>query len=545
MRFFKKNKLLLSIIFFGFLLRGFGVNNSPPSLYWDEVSLGYNSFAISQTAHDEHGKFLPIDAFTAFGDYKPPLYIYLTVPFVKLFGLNYLNVRTVSIISGTFLIIIAYLIAKEIFPKNKKYKYAAGILVCISPWSIQMSRAAFEANLATTLSAAATLFFIKAKNNPKLYLVSSLFFVLAMYTFNGTRYFLPVWILTLFLWRLSARRLNKTEIKSILVSVVFSFVLILPLIQFGLTGPGRLRFDEVNIFSDPEPVIKSNRLQQENGNSLISKIIFNRRIFHAQNFIGHYLDHYSPKYLFMTGDVNPRFSSQSTGQLYIVEALLIPLGFLYLFKKNKKYFYLMLLWITLAPIPASIARETPHALRTLHILPSLMLVSAAGIIFIIESIKGKTLRIGALAVIILSFLIQSFYFSYNYLFLYPEKFGAEWQDGYKQLAQSLKTIQNQYPKILVTDYYGRAYINLLYYWKYDPEKYLNSRDAFSEASGLWTVKGFDNLNFKQSVTCADSASADLLIGLPADFENISEKQVVRNSSNKAKFVMIKSNDCKK
>jgi hypothetical protein len=137
------------------------------------------------------------------------------------------------------------------------------------------------------------------------------------------------------------------------------------------------------------------------------------------------------------------------------------------------------------------------------------------------------------------------YFSYNYFSLYPEKYGSEWQDGYSQLALQLNKIKDQYPKILVTDYYGRAYINLLYYWKYDPEKYLKSRTAFSEPSGLWTVKGFDNLNFKQTVTCADSASADLLIGLPSDFINTQVKEVVFDSSNKAKFVMINSNDCKK
>jgi hypothetical protein len=40
-------------------------------LTWDEASLGYNAWSIALTGRDEHAKFLPYDAFAAFGDYKP------------------------------------------------------------------------------------------------------------------------------------------------------------------------------------------------------------------------------------------------------------------------------------------------------------------------------------------------------------------------------------------------------------------------------------------------------------------------------------------
>lgn len=545
MIFFKLNKLIILVICIGFFLRIFWVFNSPPSLYWDEVSLGYNSFSISQTLHDEHGKLLPIDAFTAFGDYKPPLYIYLTAPLIKVFGLNYLTVRLVSVLSGTLLILIAYLLAREIFPKNKKYPYVVALLVAISPWSIQLSRAAFEANLGALFSAAGTLFFIRSSKNSKLYLASTTFFVLAMYSFNGTRYFLPFWITALVIWQFFSFRPAVVMIKYLIISFVVGAILVIPLVKFGLTDSGRLRFNEVNIFSDPEPVLKANRLQSENNNSLFSKIIYNRRVFHTQNFLKHYADHYSFNYLFITGDINPRFSSQSMGQLYLIEILLIPLGAIYIFKKSRKYFYLIILWIILAPIPAGIARETPHALRTLHILPSFMLLSGAGILFILTIVNKKTFKRILLILTLGAYIFQFGFFYYNYLFTYPTKYGDAWQDGYRQLAEELFKVKDKYPKITVTDYYGRAYINILYYWKYDSNKYLETRDAFSEPSGLWTVKAFDNLSFKPTVSCTDSGIADLLVGTPSDFPNIPAQKVIFDSANKAKFVMIKSNDCKK
>lgn len=545
MEFLKLHKLLFSIIFVGFFLRIFWIFNSPPSLYWDEVSLGYNSFSISQTFRDEHGKLLPLQAFTAFGDYKPPLYIYLTVPLVKIFGLNYLTVRFVSILSGSLLIFVAFLLAKKILPKNKKYPYIVSVLVAISPWSIQLSRAAFEANLGALLSATGTLFFLKSAKNPKLYIISILFFVLAMYSYNGTRYFLPFWIVALVIWQLVSSGLTNKISRYLVVSFVVGAILVIPLIQFGLTDSGRLRFNEVNIFSDPQPVIKSNLLQAENNNSFISKIIYNRRVFYTQNFFKHYFDHYSFNYLFLTGDINPRFSSQSMGQLYLVEILLIPFGAIYLFRRKRKYFYLILLWVILSPIPASIARETPHALRTLHILPSIMLLSAAGIISLLNILNKKIIKKIYLLLICTLFIVQFGYFYSNYLLTYPIKYGDEWQDGYRQLAEEVLIVKDKYSKIIMTDYYGRAYINMLYYWQYDSNKYLLNRDAFSEPSGLWTVKGFDNLSFKPNVTCTDSDLANLIIGIPSDFYGIPAQKVIFDSVGKAKFVMINSNDCKK
>src|SRR5260221_9154250 len=92
---------LLLIVGLAFTLRFYNVSDNPPALSWDEVSIGYNAYSILKTGKDEHGRFLPLDTFIAYGDYKPPLAIYLTVPFVAVFGLNELSVRLPSVLFGT------------------------------------------------------------------------------------------------------------------------------------------------------------------------------------------------------------------------------------------------------------------------------------------------------------------------------------------------------------------------------------------------------------------------------------------------------------
>ena len=86
---------LILITLLAGLLRFWDLGSMPPSANWDEISHGYNAYSLLQTGQDEWGRSFPL-IFRAFGDYKLPLYIYLTVIPVFLFGLNVFAVRFVS-----------------------------------------------------------------------------------------------------------------------------------------------------------------------------------------------------------------------------------------------------------------------------------------------------------------------------------------------------------------------------------------------------------------------------------------------------------------
>ena len=107
--------ILLFIILLALFLRVYKLSKVPPSLYWDEASLGYNAYSILLTARDEYGKFLPLTNFAAFGDYKPPGYIYAAVPSIAIFGLNEFSVRFPSAFFGVLTVILVYLISRKFF----------------------------------------------------------------------------------------------------------------------------------------------------------------------------------------------------------------------------------------------------------------------------------------------------------------------------------------------------------------------------------------------------------------------------------------------
>ena len=106
--------LFVIIIFVAIVLRFYQLGQNPPSLDWDEASLGYNAYAILKTGADEYGNKFPL-SIRSFDDYKPPLYVYLTVPSIGFFGSNEFAVRLPSAILGIIAILTTYFLVKEIF----------------------------------------------------------------------------------------------------------------------------------------------------------------------------------------------------------------------------------------------------------------------------------------------------------------------------------------------------------------------------------------------------------------------------------------------
>ena len=116
----KESLLLLLIISIATVLRFWHLGINPPSLTWDEVAWGYNAYSIGIDGKDEFGRFLPYDYLESFGDFKPPLYAYLDVLPVKVFGLNEFATRFPSSLFGVLSVLVTYFLVKRLFLQFKK-----------------------------------------------------------------------------------------------------------------------------------------------------------------------------------------------------------------------------------------------------------------------------------------------------------------------------------------------------------------------------------------------------------------------------------------
>lgn len=481
-----KKVLFVLLIACAFILRTYHVAKVPPALSWDEVSIGYNAYSILKTGHDEHGRFFPFDAFTSYGDYKPPLAIYATVPAVAIFGLTDLAVRLPAAFFGTLTVFLTYFLVKELL-KRDHYALLSAAVLAVSPWHINISRGGFEANIALFFVVLGTWLVLSAPTHPRRWMIMWLPFVAAIYTFNSSRVFSVLFIPALMMY--SYRDIKK-NLKPFIVGVVIAVLCAAPIVPHLVSPQARLRFNEVNIFTDLSVVETANqRIARENG-GVIAKLVNNRRVGYARNFLMHFMDNLQPDFLFIKGDGNPKFSIQDVGQLYLIEAPFLVIGIFAMLIFYPRVALLLLFWIIAAIIPAATARETPHALRILNSLPTWHIFVAYGILCVIF----RRRRVYWLLIIIL-YTLSITYYLHNYYRHYPAEFSGEWQYGYKQALARIAPVAYKYDKIVITDVIGRPYMYTLFYTKTDPGDYILAKDASFDTAGFYHVNGFLKYRF--------------------------------------------------
>ena len=105
--------LLVVILVVASFLRLYKLTIDPPSLFGDELDLGYQAYSILKTGRDYSGNFMPIH-FHSLAEWRTPLYLYSAVPTVAIWGITPLGVRLPAALFGILSILAFYLLIKEI-----------------------------------------------------------------------------------------------------------------------------------------------------------------------------------------------------------------------------------------------------------------------------------------------------------------------------------------------------------------------------------------------------------------------------------------------
>jgi len=501
----KQHSLFILIILIASFLRFFQLGINPPSLTWDEAAWGYNAYSLGIDGRDEFGRFLPLDYLESFGDFKPPVYAYLDVLPVKIFGLSEFAVRFPSALFGVLTVIATYFLVKRIFWKsklNESYALMSALILAISPWHIMLSRAAFEANIATFFIVLGVwLFLLSMQSKRWILLLSVLSFALSIYTFNTARIAVPILILAL---AFGFRKELLSRKKETFLAIILGIIFILPTVKFLVSPQASLRFKEVNIFSDINVVKTANQEIQNDNNAFWSKLIHNRRLLYTLNYVKHYFDNLNPSFLFIKGDGNPKFSTQNVGQMYIWDIPFFVAGVLLIFRRKEGYWWVVPLWLVIGIIPAAFARETPHALRIETTLPTFQIITVYGFVQLIGGIKRYKNLIICLLLFLL--LINLTYFYHDYLSHYRYDYSGEWQYGYKESLDYVKSVEGNYDYIQMTNALGRPYIYYLFYTKTSPQDFRRTAAVQRDAFGFVKVEKFgkyifpDDYNYSLSQT---------------------------------------------
>lgn len=487
--------LLIGILLLAFLLRFYKLGEIPPGVNRDEASIGYTAYSLLKTGQDEYGETLPL-SFKSFGDWKLPIYIYLTIPFVKVFGISEISVRAVSAIAGTMTVVLTYFLVREIINSKGLKRVDAGLnigkvrkenvdvekiallttgLLAASPWHIHLSRVESESNLAVFLITLAVLLFLKSlKRWNGLIILSSLLFSLTYFTYHGNHVFTTLLLFGLLVIFKKEMPRNRITFASALIFLFLTgFILSKTLFSADIT-----KLSGISIFGDPALVHKQIELpRNEHGNpqSFFSRVLHNKVIFALERFGQNYIKAFSAEFLFIKGGTNSAHNIKDFGNMYLVEAPFLLLGILYLVVLHRRRRFsrettlFIFWWFLIAPIASSITKDAPHTNRMFAVFPILPLITAFGIFCLLNIISEHKFfkKIVTLGISIIFLLNISIYLD-RYFIHFPIREGENWGIAYKKLSKFLENQDGNYNEIIISRPRESPYIFLLFYQQYDP-----------------------------------------------------------------------------
>ncbi len=483
----KTLSFLLIIVVLSAALRFAYITYSPPALNWDEVSHGYNAYSVLKTGADQWGQKFPVFNFRAYGDYPTALNLYLTIPFIVIFGLTEFGIRFPHALLGTLTVISVYFLVWGIF-KKKNLSLFAAFLTAVGPWYLFTSRFVLQSNLSVFFLITGAAFFTNREKSKWFLPISFFSLFLTLFSYHTTRIFSPLFLIGSLL-------IYREEIKNKLVWVFG--VLFLILCAYILISPNASVRGKLLFIVDQGAVNKIiESRNQSNLSSNISRLIYNRPVYFAKQFTQNYIGYFSPKFLFFKGGTQYQFSIPEKGLIYPISIPFFYIGFALLAvgaMKNRNYRFL-LLWILLSPIPASITNESYAVLRATTMLPVTEILIALGFYWLLEK-SGRHRTLVRLLYFVLIYIFMESYLL-NYFTSYRVNYSWSWQYGYKEAVSYAKDNYSGYDNIIVTKKYGEPHEYFLYFMAYDPAKYQSDPGAvrFFQSDWYW-VDRFDKFWF--------------------------------------------------
>jgi len=518
-----QNIILVLIIFFAFVLRFYNLTNFPVGLNADEASFGYDAYSILKTGKDQWGQFLPL-TFKSFGEYKTPLYVYLDVIPVSLFGLNIFSTRLPGALFGTLAVYLIYLLSSHLY--SRKLGLITAFLLAVSPWGIMISRGAFESGLINFFIPASIYLFIKGLSRSKYFIFSAIFFGLGLFTYHSAKLLIPLLICGLII--IFKNKLLKINPKYFVLPI---FILLLAFVGvvYSLSVGGGNRIAERSITQGALEAGSDAKYQAiaDGVDPLLAKLFHNKYQVVVSRFIGNYSQMFSSQFLFKSG-VREGYYGMVPGiaVLNLFEAILL-LGLVFFTNKTTLSLVLSILgWLFISPLPSALSTGAGFSgHRAIGMLVPLLILSGFGLIGWLKLLKYlKSSIVKTFVVILFSGFVVSniFQFLSKYFNNVPLISYQQMSSGYLAVFEYLAANSNG-REIFVSRSLGEPQIFIAFATRFDPILYQKATQSWdlSDENVFWVDQlsqySLGQYTVKSINWYKDIFSNTMIIARPDDF----------------------------
>lgn len=504
--------LLLGVLLLAFFLRVWQIGAYPIGFTPDEASFGYDAYSILKTGKDQWGKSFPL-VLKSFGDFKSPLYAYLTIPSVAVFGLNKFSVRLPNALVGTLAVLAVYLLVKEL-TKKESLAMIAALLLTVNPWQAMLSRGAFEANLITFFLPLGIYLFLKKKYN-----LAALVFGLNLFTYHSAKLIAPIIFVALLL---------IFRVKKLVSIILFSSFFVLMLYSFQIGGGARVSERAISQGALEEGAKVKIELIRKGMNPTLARLLHNKYQVTIKRFINNYSQYFSYRFLFKNGPAEATYGMvPGAGVIYSFEGILL-LGLIILaFKKKLKMeIWLTLGWLLFSPVPAALATGVGYsANRAAGMVIPLVILEVFGVSGWYLVLQKLNKRVLGIIVFIFAFMVAAELTSVAKIYYQdsPKIAAKAMLAGNLEAASWLRdNVKDK--QVIVSTSLSEPQIYIAFANSWDPSDYQKQTKLwkFKEAGVNWVDQipsyslghyVFQNIDWKVNTGKPDS----LLVGRPEQF----------------------------
>ncbi len=387
------------------------LHSIPTGISNDELDYAINAKALWHTGRGLTGATSPINISPDFPYAELPSV--LIAPIVGPFPFSLFLSRLPFALLGIATVLLLYAVMQTLLSPG--IAFAAAVLAAINPWNIFFSRTMYDAPVTTFFLLLS--FWLVLSGKPKRILISILPLLAAFHTYMGMMVLFPFFIvvISLYSWLYISRKHNTRYYAAMLcicALAVIRYAVFLP------SSAGARRLPEV---SSPTSTRVTDEVNDERKLSLINPFISlyaNKGVVFAKQTIENYANAFSPSVLFFHGDSKHIFTVFAHGLFYPTDAILIVLGFCYLYATKKRQWNLLLILLAVAPIPAAISALPSYASRVYLVQPILLTFAGAGVYALLEKKKTNLKRFVLLCLAVL-YIIEIANFSSVYFLRNP------------------------------------------------------------------------------------------------------------------------------
>lgn len=462
--------LFLGILFVGAFVRLFYLGEVPAGLNQDEASMAYDVYSLLYYGIDRNSMSFPVHMI-AWGSGQNALLGYLSMPFIRFFGLNVLGIRLLPSLLGILCVVLIYKETKRI--ASVSVGLFSAFLLAISPWHITASRWALESNLLPTMLLLAFYFLIQAQKRKKFLWVPALFFALALYAYSPAYAFVPIFGVVYCIYALIHHFYSlKQWIGAFLVFIVIAwpigaFLFInyfhfpsLDLYFFSIPHlPGSPRYSQMSSFFSAD-------FWETTKNSFLSVI----------------------DVLFIKGnDGETQNTVSNVGAIYLLSIPFFGIGFIktiveLIQKRRDSLMIIILFWFLVSFVVACFSTPAMHRMNMIFF--PMIIITAYGLSWLWQLSRSASV------VILFLYIFFFIRFLNIYFTSYADEIGDFFFESYIEAVAYAYEKAVPLDTIYLSDDLNQPYIHVLFTTQYDVREYVRSVKIDNRNAAFQIIRSF-------------------------------------------------------